>query len=323
MSVHLSEATWYEHREALEEVVLKHPIIWPAYQAGSKSFDPPPPRDEPRKWTDEWGCTWQYEIEGLEGQVVGHPLDQWDELDSWRPPEWKPMSDNGRREIQQDKADGHVASRGIGWHGFLFLRLTYLRGFDNLMIDMANEDPRLDRLIKIIGDYHYNIARDLASTDIDVLDTADDLGTQTASIMGPAHFRRYLLPTYRRLFMPARQAGMHVFMHHDGYIMDIAEELLECGVSIVNPQDLVNGIDRIAEVFKGRAAIRLDVDRQNVTVFGSPGDCRELIKEEVLKLGSPAGGLEFVWGVYPPTPAANIDAVLSAMEEFRTYWVGR
>ena len=57
--------------------------------------------------------------------------------------------------------------------------------------------------------------------------------------------------------------------------------------------------------------------------FGSPGDVRELIREEVMKLGSPAGGLEMIVGVYPPTPLANVEALMSAMEEYRTYWVGK
>jgi hypothetical protein len=112
-------------------------------------------------------------------------------------------------------------------------------------------------------------------------------------------------------------------MHTDGYIMDIADELIESGVDIVNPQDLVNGIDAIAATFKGRVCIQVDVDRQRVLPYGTPREVRDLIREEVMKLGSPAGGLEFVIGVYPPTPFANVEAVVAAMAEYRTYWVGR
>jgi hypothetical protein len=30
--------------------------------------------------------------------------------------------------------------------------------------------------------------------------------------------------------------------------------------------------------------------------------------------------LKFTVGFYPPTPPRNVDAVLSALEEFRTFW---
>jgi len=158
---------------------------------------------------------------------------------------------------------------------------------------------------------------------VDLLNAADDLGTQTASMLGPRHFRRWLMPSYKRLFLPFRRAGAHVFMHHDGYVMDIMDEIIESGVSIVNPQDLVNGIDNLAREVKGRVCIRIDVDRQHVIPHGSPRDVRELIKEEVMKLGSPAGGLEMVVGIYPPTPLENVAALLDALEQYRTYWVGK
>ena len=91
-------------------------------------------------------------------------------------------------------------------------------------------------------------------------------------------------------------------------------------MSIINPQDLCNGIDHLARDVKGRVCITLDVDRQTIVPFGSPKEIRGLIEEEVRKLGSPEGGLAFVCGIYPPTSPENVDAVCSAMEEFRTYW---
>jgi uroporphyrinogen-III decarboxylase len=85
----------------------------------------------------------------------------------------------------------------------------------------------------------------------------------------------------------------------------------------------VNGIDNIARAVKGRVCIEIDIDRQSVLPFGSPGDVRELVREEVQKLGSPQGGLSMICGIYPPTPLANVEALCSALEEYRTYWVGR
>ncbi|HUT74906.1 MAG TPA: hypothetical protein VM221_08775 [Armatimonadota bacterium] len=41
---------------------------------------------------------------------------------------------------------------------------------------------------------------------------------------------------------------------------------------------------------------------------------------KVRKLGSPAGGLGLLVGMYPPTPPENVDPLCDAMEEFRTYW---
>lgn len=44
-------------------------------------------------------------------------------------------------------------------HGFLFLRLTYLRGFENFMIDVAENNPKLYELCDTVTDYWYQITK--------------------------------------------------------------------------------------------------------------------------------------------------------------------
>ena len=318
----ISGAMWAEGREALEDVCLRHPILFPGLEKGKTDFDAGLRSPEDRRVTDEWGCEWEYEFGGLMGLVLGHPLERWEDFETWTPPQPPAFDEQKRRELGEQRARGELTSVDTD-HGFLFMRLYYLRGFENLMEDVAAEDARLDRLANIVSGYWERTCLPYVEEGVDLLNAADDLGTQTASMLGPKHFRRWLMPAYKRLFLPARAAGAHVFMHHDGYIMDIMDEIIECGVSIVNPQDLVNGIDNIARQVKGRVCIRIDIDRQKIIPHGSPADVRELIKEEVMKLGSPAGGLEMVVGIYPPTPLENLEALFSAMEEFRTYWAGR
>jgi uroporphyrinogen decarboxylase len=207
-------------------------------------------------------------------------------------------------------------------HGFLFLRLTYLRGFENLMLDVATGAPELARLTDMVMGCSRGLVERWLALGVDVIELADDLGTQKAAAMSPAHFRRYLAPHYRSLVEASHAKGALVGFHSDGYVMDIMDDLLATGIDIVNPQDLVNGIGALASEVKGRACIRLDMDRQQVVPFGSRQEIRELIEEEVRTLGSPAGGLELICGIYPPTPAENVDAVCSAIEAFRTFWWG-
>ena len=322
VSVHISQASWYEHGEGLLRIADKHPSLFAGLDRDNVVLEPPA-NAGPECYTDPWGCQWRADIPGLDGQVVGHPLANWDDFDSWQPPEPMAFSEAEHQRLTTVRERGDLGMTWLNGHGFFFLLLTYLRGIESFMLDVATEDPRLDKLISLIADHYEPALLKSVDVGVDLVWAADDLGTQYQSFLGPTHFRRYVLPTYQRLFLPARASGAHVFLHTDGYIMDIAEELLESGVSIPNIQDLANGIDAIAEIFKARACISLDIDRQTVTPFGSPGDCRELIKQEVMTLGSPGGGLELVYGMYPPTPLANCEAICSALEEFQTYWVGK
>ncbi|NLG29432.1 MAG: hypothetical protein GX557_16100 [Chloroflexi bacterium] len=319
-TVAFSGAYWHEQREALEEIVLRHPALFPDARRGEIDYDRGI-RDHQYHKVDAWGCEWIYPIPGLDGQVIGHPLADWDNLQTWQAPE-PVVSDERLAALAETRAKGELATLGLE-HGFLFMRSFYLRGFDNMMLDVAAQDPRLTKLIDIIAGHWERYVQPFVRAGLDLLVAGDDLGTQTASILGPRHFGRLLLPAYRRVFVPARMFGAHVYLHHDGYVMDIIDDVILSGVSIVNPQDLVNGIDNIARAIKGRVCIEIDIDRQSVMPFGSPADVRDLVREEVLKLGSPQGGLSMICGVYPPTPLANVEALCSALEEYRTYWVGR
>ena len=100
----------------------------------------------------------------------------------------------------------------------------------------------------------------------------------------------------------------------------ISFENLPLIYDVINLQDLVNGIGWIKENLKGRVCIELDVDRQNVTCFGTPKDVDELIRSEIEALGSPDGGLMMIYGLYPGTPLENAIALMDAMEKYMGYY---
>lgn len=326
-NVVISGASWNQLREEAEEVLLRHPVLFPGFQKGQRPFgEYSISREDEYRFTDNWGCVWRCEIEGLEGIVDGHPLDDWSALETYLPPDPLLVGDRGpvdwessRRHVAAAKEHGHLTSGGTA-HGFMFMRMYYLRGFEDLMLDFTTEPPELQKLIDLIGLHTRTIVDQWLSMGVDVVEFAEDLGTQTASVLSPSTFHKWITPAYKSLMQPCKQAGALVALHSDGHVMELMDEFLEAGVDIINPQDLCNGIDDLAREVKGRMCLRLDIDRQSVVPYGTRKEIRDLIEEEVRKLGSPQGGLEFICGVYPPTPAENVDALCSALEEFRTYW---
>jgi uroporphyrinogen decarboxylase len=325
-NVTLSGALWQSLREELEDVLARHPAMYPGFEKGKRDFDAFDERHRTGEFVDSWGCVWENASPGVVGLVLGHPLESWDDFDEYEPPDPRefdhlsPIDWDGRLEtLRGQKERGQLTQGGIT-HGFLYMRLTYLRGFENFLMDVASDDPRLPKLVSMVDDFNQYFVDQYLSVGVDVMNFAEDLGTQTSSVLSPEQFAKWMAPSYRRQMRAAREAGSQVFLHSDGHIMDIVDQLIDCGVTMINPQDLVNGIDNLAREVKGRVAIRLDVDRQSVVPFGTPREVHELIEEGVRKLGSPAGGLELSCGVYPPTPPENVDALIGAMEEFRTYW---
>jgi uroporphyrinogen-III decarboxylase len=148
----------------------------------------------------------------------------------------------------------------------------------------------------------------------------EDLGMQVGPMLSPDHFRKYIKPVYQKLMKPAREQGCIVHMHSDGDIRALVDDLIDGGVEVINLQDLVNGIDWIAEKFAGRTCIDLDIDRQTVTAQGTPQQVEALVREEVEKLGSKEGGLMMIYGLYPGVPLENVAALMDAMETYAGHY---
>jgi len=323
----LSRAVWDQYRESLEELVRRHPSIFGEYRERKpwkEEYSPRHRRGE--MWKDRWGCMWYNTYSGIAGQVVGHPLEDWGTFKDIKPPDpskendledldWKKIAE----DIRRAKEEGRVARGGV-CHGFLFQRLYYLRGFENLMVDIAEKNENLPRLIDMILDYNMDLVRRYLELGVDVVHFGDDLGMQERLTISPDDWRRYIKPAYAKIFGMCREAGAQVHFHSDGYIVDIMPDLLEIGVTILNLQDLCNGLENIERELKGKICIDLDVDRQKIIPWGTPEEVDSHILNCIKTLGSPQGGLMLVCGIYPGTPFENIETVCEAMERYSRFW---
>lgn len=321
--ISLMNATWIKYREDLEEIVLAHPRAFPGYEKGSRDFDRVSnPLYELGRHTDCWGTVWHNVERGLDSHPVEFPLEHWDDFDDYVPPD--PMTDDlfgprddwdeVARRMARSKERGGLARGGGLPHGFMYMRLFYLRRFENLMIDMAIDDPRLPRLIRMVEDYNAAVINKYVELGAEYLSFGDDLGLQVTLPMGPRLWRKYIKPSYVRLLAPCRQRGLIVYLHTDGHILEIIPDLTEAGVRVINPQIRANGLDGLRAMAKGKVAIHLDLDRQ-LFPFATPAEIEDHIGEMFDGLHRPEGGLMFHAECEPDVPLENIDTICTVLED--------
>jgi len=323
----INPACWNHYDpEFLRDLIAEHPILFDHLDPQNNQ----PPKLAPweragKPYTDAWGCIWQTTDDGITGVVTEHPLSNWNALQSFTPPD--PAATNGMKKIDWPKIKQRAAAAkaeqkhylGSLEHGHTFQRLTYLRGYENLLFDMTDENAELPRLIEIVESFNLALVRRYLDAGTEMICYPEDLGMQQGPMLSPDHFRKYIKPIYKNLTAPARQAGCIVHMHSDGDIRDLAEDIIAAGADVLNLQDLVNEIDWIAENLKGRICIDLDIDRQQITRFGAPAQIDSLIREEVEKLATHQGGLMLIYGLYPGIPRENIKALTNAMQKYATH----
>jgi len=325
----LMSATWKRHREKLEALVLRHPEVFRGFRAGSVDYDAitGAPNRAGGTLVDAWGCRWENITPGMAGQVLGHPLESWDQLDSWEPPDLLEVDDWGaprdweaiRAGMDAAAEAGGLRSGGGLHHGFMFMRLYYLRGFENLMLDFATGDPRLRTLIDIVLEQNQRVIDRYIELGTEYFYFGDDLGNQTNLPISPSMWREYMGPCYDQMFGACRNAGAHVYFHSDGDIKAVIPDLVDSGVSVINPQIRACGLENIRRICREErmVCVDLDLDRQ-LFPFASPEDIDEHIRVAVETLALPEGGLMLKAECAPDVPLENIEAICVAFERYCT-----
>lgn len=303
VSVGMLPSAWMKHREALDAIVRRHPTIF-GQQNTDRDYDAVGGTYVAGEHVDAWGCVWSNVHTGREAIVTGHPVPTRQAVHTLT----MPTEDAGLP------------------HGFMYLRLADLRGFEELMIDFAEEPPELQQLIDIVLEYNLRQVRlriaKLQETGAEAgrnLYFGDDLGTQKALPISPAAWRKYLKPCYQAIYGLVREAGYSVYMHSDGHIIPIIPDLIECGVQVINPQIRANGLDNLVATCKGKVCVNLDLDRQ-LFPFCTPTDIDAHIRQAVEALGSPEGGLWLLAEIDDGVPLANVEAICAALEKYRGFF---
>ncbi len=224
-------------------------------------------------FTDEWGCVWSNLVDGSEAIVTGHPVKTEEDIYNLKIP---------------DNRSGRLP------HGFMYLRLLDLCGFENAMMLFAEEGEPLRVLIDKVLEYNtYQVAAVLPRLG-ETRYFGDDLGIQTGLAIGPELWRKYMKPCYRKLFgiVKSYKPDQLIYMHTDGCIYEIMPDLVECGVDMINPQFRANGLDNLVRVCReeNRIAINLDLDRQ-LFPFATGSQLDDHVRECVEALYLPEGGL--------------------------------
>ena len=264
-------------------------------------------------YTDEWGSVWEVLEEGVCGEVKRPALDDWSRLRSFAPPyELLDGIDLSRSYDFYAQTDRFVMAYSSvqPWQ-----RLIFLRGFANLMIDLAEEREELLTLIRLIHEYYVRELSLLAPVAADAIQFKDDWGTQTNLFISPAQWRRLFKPLYAEYCRIIHAAGKFVFFHSDGQIASIYPDLIEVGIDAINSQLFCMDIEALAAKHRGKITFWGEIDRQYALAFGSPDDVRAAVRRVRRALDDGQGGViaQCEWG--NDTPRANVEAVFEAWLE--------
>ena len=316
----LLPAVWKKYGDSLDELALRYPDIFEGFKKGWRPHETHNPLYiEGERLIDDWGCTWYNAQDGILGQVVSHPLEDWAYLNSLQVPD--PAGQADWKKLKMDKKiERDLGLPVIGFpesfaHGGFFDRMQFLRGLENLLVDFMTEPAELYELIEIVLQYNMRYIDLWLEADIDVIWFHGDIGTQNGLLISPETFRKWLKPSYKKMFQYCRKEGVHVWHSSDGNVLDIVDDFIECGVSLHDPQVRANTIEGIAKHYRGRLCALVDIDEQMLP-YGTPDEIEAQVREVAESVGTPDGGLMLYAIPSSDVPLENIEALCHAWRKY-------
>lgn len=276
---------------------------------------------------DWWGAGWSTETEGY--WLVEAPLANDTALDafSWPDPDAPGLLDDAARAIAANIAAADDRQRFVVPNfGFcLFERAWSLRGYEQLNLDLALAPDSVAELLDRITAIQVALARRFVALGVDGGYFGDDYGAQKGLLFSPRLWRALFKPRLAQMFAVFRDAGLPVILHSDGDIAEILPDLVEIGLTTLNPVQ-PEVIDHAwlqrafgqAPVGEGGLTFYGGISTQTVLPHGTPSQVTEAVAACVRTLAPTGSGLVLAPShrLTADIPLANVDALLAASTSF-------
>lgn len=258
------------------------------------------------RYIDEWGCEFHNLQAGVIGEVKEPLLDDWAKLDELRLPV-------ECLELDVDAVNRvcHADDRFLLCDAYPrpFERIQFLRGTENVYLDLAMDSAELRELTRRVHDLYCRELELWARTEVDGLVFIDDWGSQRNLLISPDQWRVWFKPLYADYIRIAHEAGKKAFMHSDGHIMAIYGDLIELGLDAINSQLFCMDVEEIGRQFKGRITFWGEIDRQQVLPLGSVAETQSAVQRVADALYDPSGGVIAQFELGPGAQIDNAEAV--------------
>ncbi len=266
--------------------------------------------DEYELRRDRWGIISKWSNKTYTYQYVDYPL-RTIELEYYN---WPEVEDSFEHvEKYRSRNEDFCVYSGVI---HLFEIAWQLTGFNELMVMMMRNDPKVERILDKLNDIRLKQARLLLEAGVDVIYDGDDVGAQNTMILSPTMWRKFLKPRYRLLSDLIHSKGKYFFFHSDGWIEPIIQDLVEIGVDILNPvQPETMDPVRIRELCGNRMAFEGTLSIQKTLPFGSVEDVRKEVRKRIRELGSTGLILGPSHLLQPDTPLENILAIYDTIKQ--------
>ncbi len=191
-----------------------------------------------------------------------------------------------------------------------------IRGYQEFLMDMITNEEICDYILDRIMERNLRKAIAAANTGVDIIISGDDVANQRDLMFSPELWRKFIKSRWATVYQAAKniKPDIQIWYHSDGNIWGIIPELIEIGVTILNPiQPECMDIMRVKEQFGHKIVIDGTIGTQTTMPFASSDEVKRIVESRKREIGydgalilSPTHVLE------PEVPIENVMAFIEA-----------
>jgi uroporphyrinogen decarboxylase len=232
------------------------------------------------------------------------------ELEQFPYPQPGPFDESGLKELVADAhRQGKVACT---WVGHMYEDAWQVRGYEEFLMDTVERPEWCECILDSFARKNLAVATAAARAGVDLLQTGDDVANQVAMMLSVPAWRKLMKSRWAAVYAAARviKPDIQIFYHSDGNIESIIPELIEIGITILNPlQPECLDVVKLKRLYGRQLVFDGAIGTQTTMPFGTVEDVRRTVREAKRNLGrdgalilSPTHILE------PEVPVENIEA---------------
>ena len=171
----------------------------------------------------------------------------------------------------------------VGMENALMMTTLDTVMFDYLLGKLAEvQDAFYDAFLTVVGPY------------VQIVEMADDYGTNVGPMFNPKVYKKFLMPHYKKTIelIKKKAPQAKVLLHNDGAIRKFIPDLIETGFDVLNPIEAhLVGMDPVGlkRDFGNDMTFQGGVDIKNVLTQGSIADVRKEVRLRIEQMGKDGG----------------------------------
>ena len=213
--------------------------------------------------------------------------------------------------------EAHEEARDAGFWIPLLCVLYELFGFEETLMKIYSEPKIIEATISHLEPFILEYSRRMLEATkglVDIFWFGDDFATARGPMISPEHWRKFLKPTYLKIFDLAKSYDLKIWFHCCGQFRPVMGDLIDMGMDVWETCQ-VHLPGNEPEVLKREYGQDITfygaINSQQTLPFGTPNDVRAEVRERVRVLGKGGG---YICGpnhwVLPDVPIENILAML-------------